>query len=191
MVFDITGKLSKSFIYIGKESSRMPRFAIFISIVVLIAALVLLFDRLFTPQPIQITLQSGQEITTSTAEYFSLSEVLLLIISAFLIGTAATYLFYNSDRAQSIKPQPHKHEANSGAYNIILPLLKTDEKRVITSLLETGGEMQQNRLAVKLNVSKVKTTRVLHGLGQKNLIIKERHGLTNMVKLRNYMGMDK
>ncbi|MBI2656334.1 MarR family transcriptional regulator [Candidatus Woesearchaeota archaeon] len=161
----------------------MPRFTIFISIVILIASLVLLFDRLFTPQPIQITLQSGQEITTSTPEYFSLSEVLLLIISAFLIGTASTYLFYNSDRVQRIKPA-QKSGSDENAYNIILPLLKTDEKRVITALLETGGEMQQNKLAAKLNVSKVKTTRMLYGLEQKNLITKERHGLTNMVRLR-------
>ena len=79
----------------------MPKFTIIVSIVLLIAALVLLFDKLFTPQPIQITLQSGQEVTTSTPEYFSLTEVLLMIVSTFLIGTAATYLFYNSDKEKT------------------------------------------------------------------------------------------
>ena len=162
----------------------MPRFKIFISIVILIASLVLLFDKLFTPQPIQITLQSGQEITTSAAEYFSLGEVLLLIISAFLIGTASTYLFYNSEREKEKKQDLHAPEPNVSVYEHILPLLKTDEKRAIAALLESNGEMQQNKLAAKLGVSKVKATRVLHGLQQKNLITKERHGLTNMVKLK-------
>jgi len=158
----------------------MAKFTIIISIVVLIAALFLLFNRLFTPQPIQITLESGQEITTSTAEYFSFAEVLLLITSAFLIGTAATYLFYNSDRQKTIK----KKEPNAPIYEHILPLLKQDEKQVIKSLIESGGEMQQNKLVTKLGLSKVKTTRLLYSLEQKNLIIKERHGLTNMVKLK-------
>ena len=161
----------------------MPKFTFFLSIVILISALVLLFDKLFTPQPIQITLQSGQEITTSTADYFSLTEVLLLIISAFLIGTTATYLFYNSDRAKTTK-QELTLESSAKAYDTILPLLKTDERRVITSLLETDGEMHQNKLAAKLSISKVKATRILHRLEQKDLIIKKRQGFTNMVKLR-------
>ena len=162
----------------------MPRFKTFISLVVLIAALVLLFDKLFTPQPIQIMLQSGQEITTSTADYFSITEVLLLIISAFLIGTTATYLFYNSDHTRTTNKEPRTLDSNIKPYDIILPLLKTDEKRAVTAIIESGGEIQQNKLVTKLNISKVKTTRILYGLEQKNLIIKERHGLTNMVRLR-------
>ena len=161
----------------------MAKFTIFISIAVLIVALVLLLDKLFTPQPIQITLQSGQEITTSTADYFSLTEVLLLIISAFLVGTAATYLYYNSDLAKTTN-QKHSFESNAKSYGIILPLLKTDEKQVVTALIDAGGEMQQNKLAAKLGVSKVKATRVLYRLEQKNLITKERHGFTNMVRLK-------
>ena len=164
----------------------MPKFTIIVSIVLLIAALVLLFDKLFTPQPIQITLQSGQEVTTSTPEYFSLTEVLLMIVSTFLIGTAATYLFYNSDR-EKINQKTQKiqsSESNAKVYDVVLPLLKTDEKRVITALLETNGEMQQNKLAAKLSVSKVKATRILYRLEQKNLITKVRHGLTNMVRLK-------
>ena len=161
----------------------MPKFAILISIVILIAALVLLFDKLFTPQPIQITLQSGQEITTSTAEYFSLTEVLILITSAFLVGTAATYLLNNSDRANESNQHSNKIESNSNAYNFIIPLLKADEKQVISVLRENSGGMQQNKLVAILGVSKVKTTRILYGLEQKRLIIKERHGLTNKIKL--------
>ena len=159
----------------------MPNFKIIISIVILTASLFLLFNKLFTPQPIQITLQSGQEITTATSEYFTLAEVLLLIISAFLIGAASVFLFYNSDRP---KKTAAEYGQGSVVYDLILPLLKTDEKHVISALREAGGEMQQNKLVVHLNVSKVKATRILYRLQQKGLITKERHGLTNMVKLK-------
>ncbi len=162
----------------------MLQFKVFLSLVILGAALFLLFDKFFTPQPIQITLQSGQEVTTSTAEYFSLSEVLLLIISAFLIGTTATYLFYNAEQARTKSSGSQTSESTKDAYTIILPLLKPDEKQAITSLLESSGEMQQNKLAAKLSVSKVKATRILYRLEEKGLITKERHGFTNMVKLK-------
>lgn len=161
----------------------MPRFGVFISLVVMIAALILLFDKLFTPQPIQIILQSGQEIATSTSEYFSLSEALLLIVSAFLTGAAATYLFYNSDRAKTIRQQP-RIESNANFYDAVIPLLKTEEKLAVRALLEHGGEMQQSKLAAKLSISKVKATRLLHALEQKRLIARERHGFTNIVRLK-------
>ena len=109
---------------------------------------------------------------------------MLLVISAFLIGMTATYLFYNSDRARAAKQEPLTLKSNSKVYDIIIPLLKADEKRAITAIIESGGELQQNKLAAKLGISKVKATRILKGLEQKDLISKERHGFTNMVKLR-------
>ena len=160
----------------------MVKFTVLISIVILIAGLFLVFNKLFTPQPIQITLQSGQEITTTTPEYFSLAEVLLLLVSTFLIGTASTYLFYNSDDLRAIR-QPKQKLESTAIYESIVPLLKPDEKQVITALLENKGEIQQNKLVIKLNISKVKATRVLYALEQKKLIIKHRHGLTNMIRL--------
>jgi hypothetical protein len=157
----------------------MPRFNIIISIVVLIAAIVLLFDKLFTPQPIQINLESGQEVTTTSPEYFSINEVLLLVVSAFLIGAAAIYLFYNSERKQPVDtPKQAIHN-----YDIILPLLKGDEKKVIVALRESHGEILQNRLVTHLGLSKVKVTRLVSSLEQKRLITKERYGLTNRIKL--------
>jgi hypothetical protein len=162
----------------------MPRFKILVSIIILVAALFLIFDKLFTPQPIQITLESGQQITTSTTEYFSIPVMLLLITCAFLIGSTSIYLFYNSDRSRPASHQQAPAEPAPHVYDIILPLLKPDEKKVVEALRESGGEMQQNKLVLKLGISKVKATRILYGLEHKNLIGKERHGLTNMVRLK-------
>ncbi len=75
----------------------MKKFVSIIAIIVLIVSLVLLFDKLFTPQPIQIVLESGQEVTTQAADYFTLTEVILLIVCSFLIGMTATFLFYNAE----------------------------------------------------------------------------------------------
>jgi uncharacterized membrane protein len=69
-------------------------------------------------------------------------------------------------------------------YEIINQMLKPAEKHVIASLREANGEMAQNKLSAKLGLNKVKATRVLFALEQKGLIVKHRHGLTNLVKLK-------
>jgi len=173
----------------------MKRFMSIISVIVLIVSLVLLFDKLFTPQPIQIVLESGQEVTTQTADYFTLTEVILLIVCSFLIGMTATFLFYNAEkneiksderREKEKKPVTKENELKEkveNKYETILPLLKDDEKRFLIALKESNGEMLQNKLVLKLNLSKVKVTRVLWSLERKGLIVKERNGLTNNIKL--------
>jgi len=161
----------------------MPKFSILISVVILTAALLLIFDKLFTTQPIRITLQSGQEVTTSTAEYFTLAETLLLITSAFLVGAAATYIYFNSDRPNGVNSSQPAADSSQNLYGAIFHMLKADEKQIISALRESGGELNQNKLAVKFGISKVKATRILYRLEQKRLITKERLGLTNRIKL--------
>ncbi len=161
----------------------MKQFKIIMAIVILTASILLLFSKLFTAQPIQIILETGQEVTTQSSDYFSLADVLLLITSSFLIGLTATYLFYNSDTKDVIKSfrqqkQPEKK------YEMVIPLLKGDERKVFSELLNFNGEILQNELVLKSGLSKVKVTRILSSLENKNLIIKERHGLTNKIKLK-------
>jgi uncharacterized membrane protein len=156
----------------------MKRFKIAIAIIILIASLVLLFDKLFTPQPIQIVLTSGQEITTQDSEYFTSVEAIFLIACSFFIGATAMYLYHNSDNLM-FKPAHPEHEK----HKIIIPLLKEDEKRVYETLKSSGGEVLQNKLVIQLNLPKVKITRLLASMERKRLILKERRGLTNSIRL--------
>jgi len=178
----------KKGLYITKRLFPNGQIQIYISIVILIASLFLLFNRIFSPQPIQITLESGQEITTSTPEYFSLAEVLLLVSCSFLIGSTAIYLYYNSDKSnenqhKTIVKSEKKIEFDD-IDDKVLNLLKPEEKKVILILKENNGEILQNKLVLKLMISKVKVTRILHRLQQKQLITREKYGLTNLVKLK-------
>jgi uncharacterized membrane protein len=158
----------------------MRRFPLLIAMAILIAALILLVAKLFTPQPIQITLETGQEIATQTPNYFTLSTVLLLVICAFFVGAAATFIYYNAEIQQLLKPQPKGLDAQ---YASMLSLLKPDDRAAVQALLAAKGELLQSALVEKLNLSKVKTTRILARLSQKGLITKERHGFTNRIRL--------
>ena len=68
-------------------------------------------------------------------------------------------------------------------FALVFPLLKEDERRVLIALKDSNGEMLQNQLVLRLDLSKVKVTRLLHSMEQKNLIVKDRNGLTNNIKL--------
>ena len=166
----------------------MKRFKIIISVILMIASLVILFDKLFTPQPIQIVLETGQEVTTQTPDYYSLSEVLLLITSSFIIGATAIYLFYNSDYITSAMTKQKEGKAGGNddpeRYKLVMPFLKKDEKMIFSALRDSNGEMLQNKIVQKTGMGKVAVTRALSKLEIKNLVVRERHGLTNKVRIK-------
>jgi uncharacterized membrane protein len=157
----------------------MRNFRRIIAAVVLVCSIVLLSMRLFTPQTIQITLESGREITTEGPEYYTMMQVLLLVVSAFLMGGSATYLYYNSDIKNGILPGVRSR----ARYAAVTDLLKRDEKKAFLLIAGANGEMLQNRLVEKMGLSKVKVTRILMRLEKKGLITRTRHGLTNKIKV--------
>lgn len=161
----------------------MKYFKVVISIVILVVSMSILFNQLLMPQPIQIILETGQEVVTQTSEYFSLSQTLILIVSSFLIGSTAIYLYFKSETEDFLKNLGQKKEVEK-KYEMVIPLLKGDEKRVFQEVISSKGEMLQNALVLKTSLTKVKMTRALASLEKKNLIVKERHGLTNRIKLK-------
>lgn len=160
----------------------MNRFKLIIAIVLLASSIVLIFSKLFTPQPIQVVLETGQEVTTQTPNYYTLSEVLLLITASFVVGASTVYLFYNAEHITTLVQKPEKPEHEK--FKMVVPLLKHDEKAVFTALQSANGEMLQNQLVLKTGLSKVAVTRAVSKLESKNLVVKERHGLTNKIKVK-------
>jgi uncharacterized membrane protein len=63
--------------------------------------------------------------------------------------------------------------------------LDRDEKKVMNLLLEEGKAMFQRDLMEKLEIGKVKTTRLLDKLEAKQLIERKRRGMNNIVVLRD------
>jgi uncharacterized membrane protein len=155
----------------------MAQFKVILAAVLLTASLLLLFSKLFAPQPIEINVAQG-DVVAESPQYYTLSEVLLFTISAFIIGSASLYLFYNSEI-----PKKVLRKRTAKEYSLVTNILKGDEKLAFEMLLAANGEMLQNKLVQSIGLSKVKVTRVLANLERKNLIIKERSGLTNKVKL--------
>ncbi|MEN7982452.1 MAG: MarR family transcriptional regulator, partial [Nanoarchaeota archaeon] len=63
--------------------------------------------------------------------------------------------------------------------------LDKDEKRVIDFLVKEGKAVFQADLKEKLEIGKVKTTRLLDKLEAKQLIERKRRGMNNIVVLKD------
>ena len=65
----------------------------------------------------------------------------------------------------------------------LVKLLDEDERRMYLEIRERGGELLQRDLVALGTFSKSKVTRVLDKLERKGLVVRERHGMTNRVRL--------
>ncbi|MBU1136690.1 MAG: MarR family transcriptional regulator [Nanoarchaeota archaeon] len=97
---------------------------------------------------------------------------LVFIIGLFLI-------FSKSEEKIVIKTIKDKKK------KIDLTNLDKDEKKIMKLILEERGGMFQADLMEKLEIGKVKTTRLLDKLEAKQLIERKRRGMNNIVILKN------
>lgn len=78
-------------------------------------------------------------------------------------------------------PQPLPEPAEAGPD---LSRLTEDERRLYEMIEAAGGGVLQMKLVSSGGFSKSKVTRLLDKLEGRDLITRERHGMTNLVKLR-------
>ena len=129
--------------------------------------------------------------------------LVLLASAAFFIASVATIFrgrTSRSRRAPSAVPPPPT-AVNAGAATETEPpralpadelglseltlvrLLDEDERRMYLEIRERGGEVLQRDLVALGTFSKAKVTRVLDKLEAKGLVVRERHGMTNRVRI--------
>ncbi|MFQ6106213.1 MAG: helix-turn-helix transcriptional regulator [Thermoplasmata archaeon] len=72
--------------------------------------------------------------------------------------------------------------------NLALRLLPGDESKMLRQIFDAGGQILQKDLVYRAGFSKVKVTRLLDKLERKGLIVRERHGSTNLVRVSKVLG---
>jgi dipeptide/tripeptide permease len=66
-----------------------------------------------------------------------------------------------------------------------LDFLKEEDKNVLSKIIEADGEINQSSLSKKLGFDKVKTSRIISILESKEIIKKEKKGMTNRIILKD------
>ena len=92
-----------------------------------------------------------------------------------MVGTVVFYIM--SDKVVQ------KEQTLKSNTKVILNFLTSPERKVIETLLENGGKVQQYELSHLPNLNKVKTHRILLNLEQKKIIHKEKLGKINKIVL--------
>jgi len=73
----------------------------------------------------------------------------------------------------------------AAAHNyLVLRLLSGDERTMYKALMDSGGEALQKDLILRTKMSNAKVSRVLDRLVEKDIVVKERHGATNRVRIK-------
>ncbi|MBR9683666.1 hypothetical protein GOV03_03950 [Candidatus Woesearchaeota archaeon] len=111
--------------------------------------------------------------TESTFHSFYLLPFIAFI--GLLIGTLVYYIM--SDKVI------HQEQSLEKNTKIILKFLTGPERKVIETLLENEGRVQQYELSHLPNLNKLKTHRILVNLEQKGIIHKEKLGKINKIVL--------
>lgn len=111
--------------------------------------------------------------TIKTQTFLSLSIIIIVLI----IGIAIMFT-KPKERIIIKKVKERKKRLDLGK-------LEKDEKKVINLLLKEGKAMFQADLMEKLNIGKVKTTRLLDKLEAKQFIERKRRGMNNIVVLKD------
>jgi len=111
--------------------------------------------------------------TISVQTWISLSIIAIILIIGFII-------MFTKPREKivikTIKEKKRKKDYSS---------LDKDEKKVINLLLNEGNAIFQASLMEKLEIGKVKTTRLLDKLEAKQLIERKRRGMNNIIVLKD------
>jgi len=93
-----------------------------------------------------------------------------------------------SDEVHPPTPVPESDREEAVPERSLMRLLDEDERRMYLEVRDHGGEMLQRDLVALGTFSKAKVTRVLDRLERKGLVVRERHGMTNRVRIVNRAG---
>lgn len=145
----------------------------------LLVIIVLLFQKALKQV---VTMSCGEEhsivcpmnITIDQQTYLALAIVGLLIVIAVI-------LIFNKPREKIIIKTKTVHAKKK---KIDKSKLDKDEKKVVNFLEKENGAIFQKTLMEKLEIGKVKTTRLLDKLEAKQIIERKRRGMNNIVVLK-------
>jgi uncharacterized membrane protein len=111
----------------------------------------------------------------------------LILVVTLIIGISLAYVYvsrYVSLLKQDMAPARSPTTGPAVREEATLRLLPEDERAVYRRLLHEGGQMLQKDLRQLLTFSGPKLTRVLDRLERKGLVVRERYGMTNRIRLK-------
>jgi uncharacterized membrane protein len=140
-------------------------------VIIIISVLIVFFVYSFSTFP---QTRPGTDVLTISGYIFAL---LVLVFGIYLTisGKEAT---------PRTSPQAERKEMTIENFGETLDRMEIGERRVFEKLIEEKGSALQSNLIRHTGFSKVKITRILDRLEQRDLIERKRRGMTNIVIIK-------
>ena len=149
-------------------------------------------------QPISIVIEDETSITVHTPVVYQESEVLTLMISSWIAGISAIYLYFEASKKPLRGPE---RQAPTGKYLVgpsprleeletvstALKILRGPRRRVLEIIVNKKGEILQKELYLETGFSKAKISRTLKELELRNMIQRKQYGSTKKIILSDWM----
>ena len=151
-----------------------------IAAAVFMASIFVVALKLMNPTEIHIYLEGQETVLSQVLRDYTVYDVAMVIVAAFLSGLSAMYLLLH-DGTGSVEP-PYKQKI--ARYEGILPTLKEDEQKVFRAVLESDGMVPQSELSEMTGVSKSNVSRALDLLESRGYVERRRRGMGNIIFLK-------
>lgn len=147
----------------------------------LIASTFAIFVKVMTPTTVQFNVDGSVIEFSNIPEIYGSSDLILVSISAFVMGSSLVYLWLID------RNEPLRAEASSlkSRWNGLLErLTNPDEKRIVSLIIDEGGNIFQSQLVDRSGYSKSKVSLILDRLEAKKILERKRHGMSNAIVLK-------
>lgn len=112
---------------------------------------------------------------------------LFILILGLIAGIAAAYLFLaraqTASAAVAAEPGAARPATSPDLEGLAVRLLDGDERRLMRVIVESKGDVLQRDLVRITAFSDAKVSRLLDRLEERGLVVRERHGMSNRVRL--------
>ncbi len=159
---------------------------------IFVASIIVLAVKLLNPASVQIFVVGDTAITSQIPGLFTYTDVLILIVSSFLISGSGLYLLLHDSlgtKAAARAPAPSASvgsmilEERQQQWEETAKTLKNDEQALYKAIIDEGI-VNQSELGEKTGLSRSDISRALYLLETKGLIERKRLGMGNVVLLR-------
>jgi uncharacterized membrane protein len=145
-----------------------------------------LFIKLTLPATLQVIIEGQQVEIKHIPNIYSISDVIIVGASCFMLGASIVYLV--SLRNTITIPKDVKILNSSASVELWKEVLNgiknEDEHRIYKLITEEGGSILQSKLVQATGFSKAKVSTILDRLEARGLLERRRHGMSNMVVLK-------
>lgn len=155
-------------------------------------------NTLTRSQPISIIIENQTSVTVHTPAVYQEREVLAMVISSFVAGISAIYLYFEASKKPLMGPErkaptvkhpvgPSLRLEESEAVATALKVLRGPRRKILEIIVNNKGETLQKDLYLETGFSKAKVSRTLKELELRNIIQSKQYGSTKKITLTDWM----